>query len=330
MKRTRFFLLLMLLLLACPSSRTTQADAPSFYYYFPLILSNYPPDPRFGVAEYGAADMAILGLPENGRFHAQQWSPQGENNSAIFLRTAHRSHAASRWCTGAYRFAGYIDYCADPTGTTKATSTGWVDEAGLCQWVKEHPGKAYIVGNELLCPEPCGDGVTAAEYAQWYADAWALIKSCDSAAQVGPFGPIGEGSKAILADVWSEYRTLTDQAMPMDFFPIHHYARPGFHLAEEIAYMERWIGWLNSHNPQDWRWTNVPQYWLAEYGMPAWSMEIPENEALRHMREFTGWLETNDLDITAWAWWPDGELALVRDGQRTALGDLYYELATTD
>jgi len=34
--------------------------------------------------------------------------------------------------------------------------------------------------------------------------------------------------------------------------------------------------------------------------------------------------------VTCWAWWSHGELALVRDGQRTALGDLYYELATTD
>lgn len=333
MKRLFFPLLLVgLVLFGYLSNRTMQADTPSHHYYFPLVLNNYPPDIRFGVAQYGAAERAIIGLADGDlrRYQSQQWGPQEETNSAIFLRTAHRSHAPSRWCTGAYRFAGHIDYCADPTGATRATNTGWVNEARLCQWVKEHPRKAYIIGNELLCPEPCGDGVTATEYARWYADAWTLIKSCDPAARVSPFGPIGEGSKAILTDVWSEYHALTGEPLPVDFFPIHHYAQPGFRLASEIAYMERWIGWLNSHNPREWRWTGGPQYWLTEYGMPAWSMDIPEDEGLRYMREFTGWLKTNELDITSWAWWPHGELALVRNGRRTRLGDLYYELATTD
>jgi len=229
-----FVLFLIASLIIIPTPVVTTAGT-TYTVYLPLVFHSYPPDPRFGVAEYGAADMAVLGFPEDGRYHAQQWSAQEEANSVIFLRPAHRSASTSRWCTGAYKFAGHTDYCADPAGTVKAVSTGWVNESGLCQWVREHPRRAYIIGNELLCPEPCGDGVTAAEYAQWYADAWTLIKSCGPTARVGPFGPVGEGSKAILADVWLEYHALTGEPLPVDFFPIHHYAQPGFRLTGEIA-----------------------------------------------------------------------------------------------
>ena len=46
------------------------------------------------------------------------------------------------------------------------------------------------------------------------------------------------------------------------------------------------------------------------------------------MQQLTTYLMTNAVNITRWAWWPADEAMLVADGEMTALGNLYYELAT--
>lgn len=307
--------------------RVTVFDSPLIpRICLPLISKNYrPPDLRFGLTEYGAAEMAILDLPEDGRYHSQMTAMPDATNSAFALIAAHRSHAASRWCTVAYAFAGKSNYCSGGEASIASTG-GWVEIDAFSLFIFTHPSRAYIVGNELTCPEPCGSGVTPAEYAVWYADAWNTIKALDQTAKVAPFAPILDAmGKDNLLDVWDAYLALTGEMMPADFYPVHWYSHPGYNLAADIADFEEDIAWLENYRGV--KWVGPADYWLTEFGMPTWVYEIPEAELLAFMDDFVHYLMTNDVGVSLWAWWPYGEAALVADGEKTALGDCYYNLA---
>lgn len=288
--------------------------------YLPLVLRARPaPDGRFGIAEHSLEEMLLLNFPDDGRYHSVQWTQPEKTDTVRFLRPASRDHH-STWLLGAYDTEAGV----------------WVDEAGFRRFVREHDRMIYVVGNELLVGTPIGDSsVSPIQYARWYRDAWELIKVENPTALVGLFAPCGPVSKNKLIDVWREYRVLTGHAMSVDFFPLHRYAMPGkWTLEGEIAFMEGWIGWLNGHNPHDWQWTRGPNYWLTEYGLPAWSDPVGQNDALRYMRAFTNWLKTNELGIEVFVWWPSGNMGwpnrdtwLVKDGQVTELGREYYRLA---
>ena len=208
---------------------------------------------------------------------------------------------------------------------------GWVEINAFQLWIWTHPGKTYIIGNELLCPEPCGSGVTAVEYAAWYKDAWTTIKSLDPTAKIAPYGPMGtQAAREMVEDVWDAYITLYGVPMPVDFYPLHWYpwfaSWDGSQLANEIAMLEAHVAWFESFRGIEW--DGPADYWLTEYGLPAWAFEISEADLLLFMEQFTTWLMANESNISRWAWWPHGEAALVVNGERTALGDLYYQLAT--
>jgi len=337
------FITVLLLLLAALASFPTKGPRLARFQtvqhlaWLPLCTNAHAtPDKRFGIAEHSLEEMALLGFPNDGRFHARQWRSQEEDSPVIFLRTAHRSRNASRWCLGAYRFDGKPDLCARPLFIADV-DIGWLDGEALCAWMKAHPGKAYIVGNETNDPDPVGDGLTPAQYARWYRDAYALVRQCDPTARIGSYGPAGYHTREFLASVWIEFMALSGGTpMRVDFFPIHHYPRPGFRLNEEVQKLERWIGWLNAQNGKHWRWESGREYWLTEFGLPSWEVPCPTEEGLRLMDELIPWLMDNDLGIALWAWWPSGNkklfpenTLLIEDDVPTDLGRRYFELATT-
>jgi len=307
------------------------------------VLPQYPPlqdtfeipptTERFGVVEHPYDDTLGFG-PDN--YHSRQWGTQDERSRGIYLRTAARSHEPSRWCLGAYRVAGYPDYCMDPTGQTLVTSTGWVNETGLRQWVRSHPGKTYRIGNEPGCPEPCGDGLMLAEYAAWYYAAWQLVKSEDPMAAVGYGIPIGWAwEDSTLVNMWDAYRDYTGNPMPTDFHPIHRYAvhgAGGWTLEGETAFLSERMAFLDSHRGTDW--IGRRYYILDEFGMLSWRYDVPAPQQMEYMSAMAGWLVTQD-EIVTWSWWPswfdgcsDTCGALIdRNGNVTPLGALYRELA---
>ncbi len=316
-----------------PTRFQLQQSQHTYLTYLPVTIKAPPgirPDIRFGVAEYGAADMYTLGFSEDGRYHSQQWYQQEEGNSVIFFRGAHRTHVRSRWCTCAFRFAGRVDYCSGDGAMLH--EAGWVNEIACRQWISAHPGKTYIIGNEIDLSDPIGDGITPAEYAVWYNAAWRLIKSTDPTAKVGPFGPV-QNSKWVLLDVWTQYHLIAKQPLPADFYPIHFYAQSVIH-SRNIVDFESWVAWIESHRGADW--SGPREYWLTEYGLPTWeNPHIMDEDLLVFMEDFTHYLMTNQVGVTLWAWWPcvshprgttRGDL--VMNGKRTALGDLYIRLAT--
>ena len=285
--------------------------------YLPLVVKQRRaiPDPRFGIAEHGLAQMLILGFPNDGRYHSVQHAQPEKTDTVRFLRPASRDHT-STWLLGAYD-----------------TEAGrWVDEAGFRRFVQGHDGMAYIIGNELGVITPIGDSnVTEKEYARWYDAAWNLIKSENPTALVGPFAPVGPTAKARLRTIWTQYQTLTGHPMPADFFPIHHYARKDWTLAGEVAGITEWITWLNSYNGRGWQWTGGPNYWLTEYSRPEWEGPKELDDILSFMEEFTGWLKTNQLGIEVFVWWPSGRHTnLISGAQPTEAGKLYLRLSLTN
>lgn len=114
-------------------------------------------DIRFGIAEYRYSDMLLLGFPADGRYHAHQHDFQEAHHSCYFLRPSDRAGGHCRWCWTSWNFAGRESHC---TGGGKVNAgmgfkiwvdeEGWVKEDALYHWAKNHPGKNYIVGNELI------------------------------------------------------------------------------------------------------------------------------------------------------------------------------------
>lgn len=312
--------------------------------YLPVVAAGSPPDPRFGLAEYTVAEMVSLGFPDDGRYVSQQWGGDpDERSSAYFLRPASLDYSGT-WCLTAYRIAGRPDRCADPTGNTVAVADGWYDEAGMHAFVQGHTGRAWIVGNEALCGEPCGDGLSPTEYARWHHAAYTSIKGLDPAARVGQWGTIGLGDgnvaggggpeEQFLLDFWAAYQQMYGQPLPSDFFSVHHYAWPGWELEVHTQALVDWIGWLETHRGTDW--AGPRDYWLTEFGMPAWRTPIDTDEALRYMDAIIPWLMTHggQYGISMWSWWPscnvdwpDQCVNLIEGGMPTLLGQRYHELA---
>ena len=282
--------------------------------YLPLVVRQRRaiPDPRFGIAEHGLAQMLLLGFPDDGRYHSVQHRQPEKTDTVRFLRPASRDHA-STWLLGAYD-----------------TEAGrWVDEAGFRRFVRDHDGMAYIVGNELGVITPIGDSnVTPTQYIRWYDAAWWLIKEENPTALIGPFAPVNIAAKERLRTIWAEYQMLTGKPLPADFFPIHHYARKDWTLQGETASLTEWVSWLDSYQGRGWQWMGSPNYWLTEYSRPEWEGPKELDDVLAFMTEFTGWLKTNPLNIKVFVWWPSGRHTnLIHGTTVTPAGELYLELA---
>ena len=280
--------------------------------YLPLVVRQRRavPDQRFGIAEHGLAQMLLLGFPDDGRYHSVQHAQPEETDTVRFLRPASRE-PTSTWVLGTYD-----------------TEAGrWVDEAGFRQFVQGHDGMAYIVGNELSLSTPIGDShVTPTQYARWYRAVWALVKSENPTALVGPFGPVAWSPE--LESAWDAYLFLTGEPMPVDFYPAHKYMWPGQTPDEFWQELTDWVGWLESYRGR--AWTGPRVYWLTEFGLPEWGYPdwVTPERALEFMADIVPRLKVNSLGIMIWAWWPSGgDTALIRGSTPTALGEKYLELA---
>lgn len=295
--------------------------------YLPMIVREVWVDKRFGVAEEG--DMARLGFPDDGRFHAQQWGmpecSEERCDTVIFSRTDNRclksncGEAPKEWpsdlyCLFVYEIEGKRGNC---TGEV-ATRTGLLNSDGLCEFLQDHPDISIIVGNEEAHTNPgISDGVTPQEYTDWYREVWTTVKACAPSVKVGPYGPMHwSGAQPFLLDFWEAY----GGPVPMDFMSVHHYAAwPNFVLQDEIDSLLAWKTWLDSH-------VDAPEWILSEYALPCWKSGVPNEgpEVERFMTDFTCWLLSTG-HFQSWAWWPS--CWLYRNGQRTVTGELYLSMA---
>lgn len=284
--------------------------------YLPLVLkSRRVPDKRLGIAEHTPEEATLLGLA-GADFISGQWRLPLEGDTAVFLRPTERPHW-STWLMGSW-----------------SATNGWYDEEGFRQWVENHPGMIYIVGNELQVGGSVGDGhwVSSDDYPRWYREAWELIKAEDPTAIVAPYGPLGQDAAGLLLAVWDSYQTQFGTLLPADFYPAHHYCGVNTNPQWCWTRLTHWISWLERHRGTHWQ--GPQDYRLTEWSLQAWDVPVPEEAALALMEGMIPKLRNNTIGITQSAWWPSGNDAwpeqgtwLVEDGQVTALGRKYLELA---
>jgi len=285
--------------------------------YLPAVLRNHRsvPDARFGIAEHTPTEAALLGLAD-ARFIAGHWRLPLDGDTAIFLHPTERTHW-SNWLLCSWSVA----------------DDWWHDEAGCRAWIREHPGMVYIIGNELGAPADLGgdgDWIDTTQYARWYHEAWALIKDEDPTAIVAPYGPVGQIAAGLLIDVWNSHLSQFGSRLQADFYPIHHYCNPNDGPTWCWTKLTHWIGWLEAHRGT--HWVGPRDYWLLEWGLPAWSDPIPIEASLELMAGMTPRLQANTIGISIHAWWPSCLewphcTLLVKGGRPTALGERYLELA---
>lgn len=276
--------------------------------YLPLVLRGYrEPDRNFGIAEHTPGEAILLGLA-GVDYVSGQWRLPLEGDTAVFLRPTERPHW-STWLLCSW-----------------SARDGWYDEEGCREWVREHPGTIFIVGNELTLGGSTGDGhwVDTIQYAQWYYEAWTLVKAEDSTATIAPYGPI-QDTGGLLVAVWEAYREQYGEPLSADFYPVHFYC-----LVEDEPWwcwrkITHWVDWLERHRGTYWQ--GPCDYRLTEWGLRAWEVFVPEDVALALMEGMILELRDNAIGITQHAWWPHGNMSLVKDGRVTELGRLYYELS---
>lgn len=300
--------------------------------YLPLVYRQWRlPDERIGIAEHTPLEAELLGLA-GADYVSGQWRLPlpGDcrcstiplpGDTAVFLRPTERPH----WST--WKLCSW------------SAANGWYDEAGCRQWVEQNPGMIYVVGNEISLDDPAfydgcvGDGywVDTDQYPRWYREAWELIKSEDPTAVVAPYGPVGQVAAGTLLAVWDSYREQFGTLLQADFYPVHHYCKINDGAGWCWTKLTHWISWLERHRGT--HWVGPRDYWLTEWGLPAWSHPIPLEASLALMEGMIPRLLDNDIGITQSAWWPsclewpDCTL-LIRGGQVTRLGERYLELAT--
>lgn len=287
--------------------------------YLPLVFRNhrFAPDERFGVAEYTPEQAVLLGLAD-AQFVAGHWRLPLDGDTAIFLHPTERTHW-SNWLLCSWSVA----------------DDWWHDEDGCREWISTNPGMIYVIGNELgVCADGGGDGdwIDTTQYARWYREARALIKIEDPTALVAPYGPVGQVTAGLLIAVWESHAAQFGALLQADFYPVHHYCNPNDGPGWCWTKLTHWISWLESHRGT--HWVGPRDYWLTEWGLPAWSQPAPLANALALMEGMIPRLQDNDLGITQHAWWPSCNHAwfdqctlLIRGGQPTELGVKYLELA---
>lgn len=290
--------------------------------YLPLVVrQRRPPDTRIGVAEHTPQEALLLGLAA-ADYVSGQWRLPLPGDTAVFLRPTERPHW-STWLLCSW-----------------SARDGWYDEDGCREWVQEHPGMIYIVGNELsIGLDPLGgtvgDGywVDARQYAQWYQAARKLIKAADPTATIAPYGPVGQVTAGLLLAVWDSYQKQFGTPLPADFYSVHHYCQPNDGPDWCWTKLTHWIDWLEQHRGT--HWAGPRDYRVTEWGLSAWARPIPIEASLDLMAGMIPRLLDNDIGITQSAWWPSCLewphcTLLVRGGRVTELGAAYLRLALTN
>lgn len=284
--------------------------------YLPLVFKNHraSPDTRFGIAEHTPEQAGLLGLA-NAYFIAGHWRLPATGDTAVFLHPTERIHESN------------FLLCS-----WSVADDWFYDEAGCRAWIQAHRGMIYVIGNELSSPACLGgdgDWIDTIQYARWYREARILIKSEDPGALVAPYAPVG-GAGGLLMDVWASHLEQFGTLLEADFYPVHHYCTPGDDSAWCWTKLTHWIDWLEQHRGTCW---DGPQdYWLTEWGLPAWSEPAPN--AIAIMEGITPRLQSNDIGISQHAWWPscnsgwpDQCTSLIQGEQVTELGATYLRLS---
>lgn len=126
------------------------------------------------------------------------------------------------------RFKPKLDAQGNRTGDYLVTTQPFTDAPdGLGPIIAAHPGRLWIVGNEVERTQ-YQDDLMPAEYAKAYHDAYHFIKQRDPSAQVAISGlvQVTPGRLQYLDKVWNSYLSRYGTPMPVDVWNMHIYILP--------------------------------------------------------------------------------------------------------
>ncbi len=217
------------------------------------------------------------------------------------------------------------------------------DKEKLAAWVREHPGKVWVLGNEPDNPGQDGDGLTTEQYAAFYHRYHELISGIDPTARFAVGALAGDAAPGQVENDmrwWEEvlkiYRERYGEPMPVDIWNYHCYAPP--YLRDADRYMELYVDpfceWVKTVDGGRYRDCEI---WTTEFGIGFWMGALNARWVEPWMDRVCLRLERSDVDRWFWflgswdRWTPGGDwqqTALVgADGTPTILGRRYADLA---
>jgi len=201
------------------------------------------------------------------------------------------------------------------------------DEA--ISWIREHPGKRYIIGNEPDCDLSAWNGanlMSEGEYADFYFTASQLIRNADPTAYiiVGAWaGGIGESMSHNEKDMLRIYCARYGM-IDADAFSFHVYQNGEYdnsYPADKLAKFSQAV--------KEWKslgWTDTTDILLTEFGW--YGLDYAHNtteNCIKFMDWFIPKLQANK-QVKGWYWWEwwNGS-QLIINGEPTETGLHYKE-----
>lgn len=194
-----------------------------------VMASNLP----FPSNQTESADSATVATPTNCRYGVSSWN----SNDFNFLQDLGLGWVLNFGVgfgqtlpdgveyTPMIRFKPKLDAQGNRTGDYLVLTPPFTDAAGgLGPIIAAHPGRLWIVGNEVERVS-AQDDLMPDVYAKAYHDAYHFIKQRDPSAQVAVSGlvQVTPGRLQYLDMVWNSYLEKYDTPMPVDVWNMHIY-----------------------------------------------------------------------------------------------------------
>lgn len=278
----------------------------------------------YGVAGgnwYSGGEMPKLGMPADS--YCYVWDNLEPTNQVQMIRPC------KYWATWnpPHRFWGYH------------VDTNTIDNpTQFANWIKAHPGKVWILGNEPDHPQQ--DDMSQSQCAKMFKTYRDFILKYDPSARLAIGGITGGStaakltySKSWLQSLLNSYKSQYNTPMPIDIWNVHSYA--GGYQAEDPdkiinEFIQPFVNWV--HTVDSGAYSNS-EVWITEFPIGEWwgalgqenviafaKTYLPRVEAAGVSRFF--WFASQDWD----GWWTNIGL-LSRDGSVSPLGQAYSELA---
>lgn len=234
-----------------------------------------------------------------------------------------------RWGTSGGPFHCYDlqnDAIHDPTATR--------------QWVLANPGKVYLLGNEPNNSDlAAGDGMTPAQYAQFYHKYYEFIRPLDPTAKFAVGGAYGDpysinNNTQYWTNVLTEYRTRYGVEMPIDIWNNHCYEAVG-RLDPDHIINDFFIPFRRFVDTVSGGIYAGKEIWCTEFGVAMWSAPLSPDYMAEFVQQLCPRLEASGA-VNRFFWfigdweppWTDSAL-LGATGQPTVVGRAYSQLANS-
>ncbi len=200
-------------------------------------------------------------------------------------------------------------------------------ESECAQFVLEHPGTTWIIGNEPDCGTPCGfEYMTEANFAEFSHTAIELIRANDSRAFIisaGWAGGICSGAshneENYLREYNARYGTLDVNALGLHDYQSGQFDDP--HVVDRLnCFLSKGREWQTEG------WVHTNEVILTEFG---WGDDAgtTETNVIQFMQWFIPQLEAQP-QVLRFHWWTWGNgTSLISGGQPTLAGRCYMALA---